>query len=163
MIAAFFAAEAADHVDLKPPPQSTLRQVEPFAIWAIDWESVTNEARYMLGLSTAGGDTNLSSRDNFRKIYRDNPKDGLYLVAPVQPYRMNERLTIQQGLFLCANNGLVGFERCLKWLLYCATKRHGAPVKWLYKLTIDASSRLRSVRGAKQDEHQLCDTLSGTG
>lgn len=96
-VAAFFAAESAN-------------SAKPFAIWAIDQKSVNAEAVAMLGLPES--DNNLSSRGNFGRIYRDAQPDMLLLVAPVQPYRMNERLTIQQGLFLCANHPLLTFHRC---------------------------------------------------
>jgi hypothetical protein len=76
---------------------------------------VNAEAVAMLGLPEDNND--LSSRDNFRRIYWDQPPDGLYLVAAVQPHRMNERLTIQQGLFLCANHALFSFRSCLAALL----------------------------------------------
>ncbi len=94
----------------------------------------------MMGIP--GGDQNLTSRDNFQRIYRGDQPENFYFVAPVQPYRMNERLTIQQGLFFCPNHPLMGFERCLKNLLRCANKRRGVDATLLYKLTIDASARL---------------------
>ncbi len=107
---------------------------------AIDRESIRWEALDMLSLVDA--DKNLSSRQNFKKLYQENPPDHFYLVAPVQPYRMNERLTIQQGLFFFANNNLIGFERCLKSLLHHAKKRTGEAVKWLHKFTFEPGLRL---------------------
>lgn len=141
-VAAFFAAESADLVDPKPTPLASPKKSEPFVMWAVDWENLRSEALYMLGLSAPDCDKNLSSRENFRKIYRDEQPEGLYLTAPVQPYRMNERLTIQQGLFLCPNHPLIGFERSLKSLLHCANKRSGTNVRSLYKLIIEPSARL---------------------
>jgi len=126
-VAAFFAAESAG-------------SEKPFVIWAIDQHSVNSEARLMLGLNIPGTNQNLSSRENFKKIYRDSPPENLYLAVPVQPYRMNERLTIQQGLFFCANHPLIGFSRCLKRLLDHAKERHGG--KWLYKLVVNPELRL---------------------
>jgi hypothetical protein len=61
----------------------------------------------MLGLNVPGADQNLSSRENFEKIYAHLPEN-FYLAVPIQPYRMNQRLTIQQGLFFCGNNPLTG-------------------------------------------------------
>ena len=36
------------------------------------------------------------------------------IVAPVEPIGMNERLTLQQGLFLCSNRLYGGFYPALK-------------------------------------------------
>jgi hypothetical protein len=149
-VAAFFAAECADLVDRKPVDNSLAsgrkatraKEPEPFVIWAVDRESVRSEALTMLGLDGPDGDNDLSSIENFRKIYRDNPPEDLYLTVPVQPYRLNERLTIQQGLFLCPNNNLIGFERSLKSLLHHANKKNGTKIEWLYKLTVEPSARL---------------------
>ncbi len=127
-VAAFFAAESANFP-------------KPFAIWAVDQERVNAEALAMLGLNDPGGDNNLGSRENFRRIYRDPQPENLYLAAPVQPYRMNERLTIQQGLFLCANNPLMGFDKCLKRLLDHASERHEASHRWLHKLVVKPETR----------------------
>ena len=132
-VAAFFAAESAS------PPK-------PFAIWAVDVDSVNAEALAMLGLNNPGDNTNLSSRENFRRIYRDLQPEGLYLAAPIQPYRMNERLTIQQGLFLCANHPLLGLHRCLKRLLDHAQERHKRSGQWLQKLVVESEIRLDVLR-----------------
>lgn len=128
-IAAFFAAESAS--------KSTSS-----AIWAIDQESIRSEALVMLGITDPEGDNDLSSRKNFTKLYRGIPPEGLYLTAPVQPYRMNERLTIQQGLFLFPNHALMGFERNLKGLLHHANKRYAENVNWLYKIVVQPEARL---------------------
>ena len=135
-IAAFFAAETAS-------------SSEPFAVWAIDRESMRSEAQVMLGLNDPDGDNDLGSRKNFRRLYRDVQPDGLYLTAPVQPYRMNERLTIQQGLFLFPNNPLINFETNLKSLLHYANKRRSEQVKWLYKIVAPPEARLGLLRVLK--------------
>ena len=43
-------------------------------------------------------------------FYRVFFKQRLRLVAPLQPFRMNQRLTIQQGLFLCPGDLGSSFE-----------------------------------------------------
>jgi hypothetical protein len=115
-----------------------------FAIWAIDQQAVNTEAAAMLGLPES--DQNFASPENFRRIYRDPAPENLYLAAPVQPYRMNERLTIQQGLFLCANNPLIGFHRCLKRLLIHGQQRYGPGIQWLHKITMPPESRLHVLK-----------------
>jgi hypothetical protein len=140
-VAAFFAAESAVYKRIAADAE---RRSKPFVIWAIDEKGVNAVAAEMLGLPQ--GSKNLSSAENFRKIYRESQPDGLYLTAPVQPYRMNERLTIQQGLFLCANNPLFRFDRCLKSLLLFASRRHKGVEQWLHKLVIDPEARLDVLR-----------------
>jgi hypothetical protein len=126
-VAAFFAAQSAG-------------SEKPFVIWAIDQESVNAEALAMLGLNISAANQDLSSRENFNRIYRDPQPENLYLAVPVQPFRMNERLTIQQGLFFCGNHPLMGFRRCLKSLLDHAKERHGR--KWVHKLVVKPEARL---------------------
>jgi hypothetical protein len=134
-VAAFFAAERA-------------KSIKPFVIWAVDTESVNAEAVEMLGLR--GPDNDLSSVENFRKIYQGQQPDDLFLVAAVQPYRMNERLTIQQGLFLCANQPLFLFRRCLLGLLIHASKSHKPSAQWLHKFVIASNSRLELLRALQE-------------
>jgi hypothetical protein len=129
-VAAFFAAESANSIN-------------PFSIWAIDENSVHAEAVAMLGL--AKGD-DLSSRENFAKIYSEPQPDMLLLVAPVRPFRMNERLTIQQGLFLCANHPLLSFRRCLAALLVHGNRRHLATDQWIHKFVVAPEARLDTLR-----------------
>jgi len=129
-VAAFFAAESAS-------------AAKPFTIWAIDERSVQAEAAAMLGLPD-GAD--LSSRENFAKIYSDDQPDALMLVTPVRPFRMNERLTVQQGLFLCANNPLLSFRRCTAALLVHGSRRHLASNEWLHKFIVAPEARLDVLR-----------------
>ena len=117
--------------------------MEPFVIWAVDVDAVNAEAAAMLGLPDDNKD--LSSRENFMKIYWEQPPEDLYLVAAVQPYRMNERLTIQQGLFLCANHVLFSFRRCFGALLLHASKNKPS-AQWLHKLIVASHTRLDVIR-----------------
>jgi hypothetical protein len=137
-VAAFFAAQSSNlansFITTKPE-----KSVEPFVIWAVDVESINAEAAEMLGLAP---NDDLSSRKNFRKIYRDQQPEDLYLVATVQPFRMNERLTIQQGLFLCANHPLFSFRGCFVSLLLHARNRNKPSSQWLHKLVVAAEARL---------------------
>ena len=70
----------------------------------------------------------------------------LLLVTPVRPFRMNQRLTIQQGLFLCANQPLLGFRRCLAALLVHGKKRGLATKDWLHKFVVAPEARLDVLR-----------------
>jgi hypothetical protein len=81
------------------------------AIWAIDVDSGP-----MSELS-------FSAPDIFDRVFlRDtNPA----IVAPVEPVRTNQRAISQQGLFLCPNKSLWGFEFGLKQVLNSDRKRMG--------------------------------------
>lgn len=142
-VAAFFAAQSSNSANpfITTKPE---KSVEPFVIWAVDVDSVNAEAGAMLGLPADNSD--LSSRENFTRIYWDQPPEGLYLVAAVQPYRMNERLTIQQGLFLFANHALFSFRRCLAALLLHASKGHKPSAQWLHKLVVASETRSDVLR-----------------
>jgi hypothetical protein len=142
-VAAFFAAQSSNSTNPSITTNSD-KVVEPFVIWAIDVDSVNAEAVGMLSLPEDNRD--LSSREKFRKIYWGPSPDDLYLVAAVQPHRMNERLTIQQGLFLCANNPLFSFRRCLAALLLHASNRHEPSNQWLHKFAIAPETRLDLLR-----------------
>lgn len=134
-VAAFFAAESSNW---KPSHKATAGDpVGPFTIWTVDTDKVNAEAALMLGLPE---NSDLSSRENFRRIYWTRPPEGIYLVAAVQPHRMNERLTIQQGVFLMANHVLFSFRDCLKGLLLHARRKHSR--KWLHKIVCAPAMRL---------------------
>src|ERR1019366_9409328 len=75
--------------------------------------------------------------------------DNLYLIAPVQPYRMNERLTIQQGLFLFPNSPLINFETHLNRMLHYAGERRSETVQWLYKIVAQPEARVGLLRVLK--------------
>jgi hypothetical protein len=53
-------------------------------------------------------DESLGKPETFRAVFFTEPL--LQFVAPLQPFRMNEGLTIQQGLFLCPGDLRTSFE-----------------------------------------------------
>ena len=84
------------------------------ALWAIDLEWCKREALQRLQVSADPGES-LGKPEVFSTAFLSS--SGLTtsntLVAPMQPFRMNQRLTIQQGLFLCPGNVGVSFEQNL--------------------------------------------------
>jgi FRG domain len=144
-IAAFFAAQSsnsANPIVRKPKPE---KPVEAFVIWAVDVDSINAEVVAILDIPKDNND--LSSRENFRRMYWDATPEDLLLVAAVQPHRMNERLTIQQGLFLFANHPLMSFRRCLAaTLLLHANKESKPSGQWLHKLVVLPETRLDVLR-----------------
>jgi hypothetical protein len=95
------------------------------ALWAIDLDWCKNQALIQINRQPAfvagtGGqpiqpDDSLSKPEFFRKVFLNEPTTsaGFTLVAPLQPFRMNQRLVIQQGLFLCPGNIMLSFEQNL--------------------------------------------------
>jgi hypothetical protein len=114
-----------------------------FIIWAVDKDALNAEAKEMLELTR---DTDISSSDVFRKVFWSQPTDDLYLVMAVEPYRVNERLTIQQGLFLLGNYPLVPFHNCLVNLLLHAKRRGRPSTEWLHKFEVAPGARADVLR-----------------
>jgi hypothetical protein len=97
------------------------------ALWAIDLQWCKQQARQQI---TATGrikmpdpDESLGRPETFREVFF--PELPIQFVAPLQPFRMNERLTIQQGLFLCPGDLQMSFEdNLLKFTLDFASHVH---------------------------------------
>ena len=94
-VAAYFGAENA------------LKENKHFSIWAIDVATLKRAAlqninqisrRFVIDPFLLGHDTRFGDPQSFTAYLLSNDYT---LVAPVQARRMNERLTTQQGLFLC--------------------------------------------------------------
>jgi len=89
------------------------------AVWALNTEWYVGQAAYKL----ADASSNYSS--NFVKFSLPNPQTlskrfteiffdrDIPMLYPVEPFRMNERLTVQQGCFLCPGSVAIGFEQNL--------------------------------------------------
>jgi FRG domain-containing protein len=87
---------------------------------------------------------NLSEREHFRNVLIADQREHRChpFVFPVEPFRMNERLTAQQGRFLCPRTIRVGFETNLKVALADAATRPNLKGPRLYKIIVPASARL---------------------
>ena len=140
-VAAFFAAQSSNSAN--PFIRTPADPVAPFVIWALDTTSVNAEAATMLKLPE---NADLSSSETFRSVYWPQPPEELDLVVAVQPYRMNERLTIQQGLFVCANRALLPFHNSLAGLLLHARRRDRQSAQWLHKIVVAAEARADVLR-----------------
>jgi hypothetical protein len=145
-VAAFFAATEA-------------RKDQAFAIWAIDLQAIRSEAVELLAgsgnllLPTANERANFSfsDRDSFRTVFMHKTHPAI--VAPVQPFRTNQRVTSQQALFLCANS-IWGFELGLKQVLWSDRDRlaqtpeedGGGVRERLYKIVVAPAARTEVLR-----------------
>jgi len=109
-IAAFFALEML----LRSPP----REKRKAAIWAVSVTPISNDV--IKNMIPAGPLrthfeelSRLRGGPSFRAVFRDaNPP--LSFVTPINPFRLNERLIVQQGLFLCAGDVRRPFEANLE-------------------------------------------------
>lgn len=107
-VAAYFAVYEAD-----PRQDAT--------VWAVDAGLLQQTAARVLGLPAAPKSAVGRHREyfylhrsEFERHFIDNPK---VAVLPLQPYHMNERLTVQQGVFLCPANIVLSFENNLRALV----------------------------------------------
>jgi hypothetical protein len=140
-VAAFFAAFEA-------------KRNRPCAIWAINQGKLQQHALNMLRKPKAGQllrernpefeDTDLrswngfiSSPKNFEATFL-NVMPPASLVAPVEPFQTNERMTIQQGLFLCASSLAFTFEKTL----FCTLHEAEAGTDWLLRFDIAPDARI---------------------
>ncbi|HWQ53405.1 MAG TPA: FRG domain-containing protein [Bryobacteraceae bacterium] len=128
-VAAFFATADARNTDS--------------AVWAIDRVSVQEEARRMLGVNQM---SSISVPEHLLGLRYGPAASTPPVVVPLWPFRMNERLTIQQGLFLSQNTLRWPFEACLKHVLRSASANRRLDRKWLRKLVVTKSARLQVLR-----------------
>ena len=115
------------------------------AVWALDSSWVRQRVRAKLGKISnlidseyGGTDPNVTSKETFRAAFQSNKK----FVFPINPYRLNERLVIQQGLFLCPGDVSSSFEANLEAL----AQDNGGKKDFsgsLIKYTIKNDSQLR--------------------
>lgn len=98
-IAAFFALETAD---------------DAAVIWALNVSGISREAKALIAKALPKGEELLRAYDSKRD---DGPFRALFMAeSPIRfvhsanPLRLNERLTIQQGVFLAPGDVTVSFE-----------------------------------------------------
>ena len=102
-----------------------------FMIWAVDQYELARLARKEViekeptlgeGLIKSSDEPAnwprfVSSRANFDKLFLRQGDRPPIIVAPVEPFHASERMTVQQGLFLCSSSLSLSFEQSLAWLL----------------------------------------------
>jgi hypothetical protein len=134
------------------------REDQVSAIWAIHTRAIKSEAIQILVESGViedpkGNDFSFSDPKVFDSVFLQ--KSHPAIIAPVQPLKMNERVTSQQGLFLCPNSLDFGFEFALKQVLKSESDKwrnnpaQTEPVvlpQRLFKLYIDPKVRSQVLR-----------------
>lgn len=108
-VAAYFALEevlAPDEVD------------KGYAVWAINFDWATKESRNLFAKKskeyqflTKPIEDEKEKVEAFEKIFRR--KRPFVLACPQNPFRLNERLTIQKGIFMCPGDVTKTFEKNL--------------------------------------------------
>lgn len=108
----------------------------PYALWAMDSDYLRVQAEAAVGSETWQRvvlDPNLQEPATFEALFVRSRERRLPLVLPVNPYRFNERLAIQQGIFLCPGDVTRGFESNLTEMLN-STKRRDRIIKCVIPL-----------------------------
>ncbi len=109
------------------------------AVWAIDLRWCRAEARNAIafaGLDSKVPGNNIWNAGLYKKVFGKT----IDFVAPVEPFVMNERLTIQQGLFLCQGNLSQSFEANLT-----SYDMNGWPHKPIIKFILPMSLRIKAL------------------
>jgi hypothetical protein len=86
------------------------------ALWAIDMDWCRQRSREVVekrACRNLNPQESLGNATVFNQVFLEAT---IEFVAPLQPFRMNERLTIQQGLFLCPGSAEAPFMQNLKGL-----------------------------------------------
>jgi len=141
-VALYFAIESAE---------------EKCAVWALnsDWvvdrlrqeliDEKENDLLYLLDT-----DINLEKLGSFKRVFR-REKDAFSVICPINPYRLNQRLVIQQGVFLCSGNLAIPLEDNLE-ALQCKVA-HAEAKQNLIKVKIEDS--LYAKREFLQNLHRM--------
>lgn len=107
---------------------STPQSSERCAVWALDinWFRNRFEAKQPDLFEITDEDRNFQKdRHSFEKVFRQERR----FVCPVNPYYLNDRLLIQQGVFLCPGSVGSRFEDNLIALQYDEIDRECIPVR----------------------------------
>lgn len=105
------------------------------AIWAIDAGWVAQQARKLRLVSKKAWDAfverdrHVENAKTFKGLFARRPDERKPFVVAVNPFRLNERLSIQQGVFLCPGDISKSFEANLAGLF----KNERRPSKYLRK------------------------------
>jgi hypothetical protein len=106
------------------------------ALWALDSTWAGERVKALLppaAWDRVEKDPNLSSPETFVALFAGPSGHRTRLVCPVNPYRLNQRLAIQQGTFLCPGDVSAGFESNLAGLFPDA-KANGRLIKCVISL-----------------------------
>jgi hypothetical protein len=136
-VALFFAVEKA-HKDHKG-----------FAVWAFDTDGIDRKACKLLPRSEAQlvdpgpqYDPNLQFAEDFRKVFVRRSKKTLRFVVAMNPYKFNERLVAQQGVFLCPGDISKRFEENLVSMFASSTELNKKVKKYVFKYSMELKKQI---------------------
>ena len=134
-IAAFFATAEAD-----PKDDASIWAVDTSALAVLATQMFTQEINSMMALGKPenGVSFRFSEGKLFHKIMANTNLLWPKVILPVEPFRTNERVLVQQGVFLCPSSAHCTFEQCLQSVQEFAKKRPDPQHPFLYRLTIRA-------------------------
>lgn len=131
-VALFFAVEQAKN---------------DFAVWALDAAGFDDKACNVLGpqksrLIKCGPnyDPNLQFAEDFRKIFMSQPK--MKFVCATNPYKFNERLVAQQGVFLCPGDISRPFEENLVSMFKSPKDLNRNAKKYVFKYSVNLKKEI---------------------
>lgn len=102
------------------------------ALWALRTKSLTKRVESVLGerAEILKNDPDIRKEETWAAIFQKSP---LAFAYPVNPFRLNERLVLQQGVFLCPGDISKPFENNLSAVL----PQHNKSSYMLFKYIID--------------------------
>jgi len=126
-VALFFALE-----DMEPE--------EPCAVWALDLDWTGEQLKRIVGdnwfsVIYDGDDRNIENRTTFKEFFASGRK----MVFAINPYRLNQRLSIQQGIFLTPGEVSGSFLENLAAMGHGASSASGSLEGSLVKCEIQLS------------------------
>ncbi len=111
------------------------------AIWALDTDWITQQLEGKLQPPdwklVSETDRNMQDPETFRRVFAKPKKDRVPLVCAVNPFWMNQRLSIQQGVFLCPGDVSTPFIENLA-AMFPARKANRRLVKCILTFNRDA-------------------------
>ena len=154
-VAAYFAVEDAEDDDVEHTEGKSC------CVWGINIKWCEDTACELINRKGCNGYwvkllVNEDTEHEFRNIFmRTHPID---MVAPLNPFRLSERLTTQHGVFLCPGNVNKTFEENLKALpgwndshnvirITIPIKRRGEILRELWNMNINRSSLFPGLDG----------------
>lgn len=139
-VAVFFAIEEAE---------------QDCAVWALGdhWvhklvESKLNKDGHTQLANALKEVDKITEQETFKKFFWKGPSEAISFVYPLTPFRLNQRLTVQQGLFLCPGDVSKPFEENLISIL-----PEGSCIRQFLKLDIKFSRKERTT--ALQHLHRM--------
>lgn len=118
-----------------------------FALWAFDAGAFDNKACEILGPQKARlikrgpqYDPNLQFEEDFSEIFMSQSKQRF--VCAMNPYKFNERLVIQQGVFLCPGDISESFEDNLVNMFDSSSEFNNNVKKYVFKYSIELKKEI---------------------